>query len=173
MAAHVACLQLNYTRALEATSGNQADNDVFAMDEVRCKGSETDLRNCSHELRENCDSGEAAGVVCDVTPLQDLEVTIARRTEECYAKNVLFGPSLIPRIWIQPTVLDCQWLCSKTSGCNTFTFKTVTRECRLHGVGEVLAESRLTVRMLDHDHDHDLEDYKDDLRRKRETNQGK
>ena len=37
-AAHVACIQLGFLRALEATTANMAYQDVFSMDQVVCRG---------------------------------------------------------------------------------------------------------------------------------------
>ena len=133
-AANVACMELKYSRALEATRQNQVSTDEFSLDEVVCQGMEVALTNCSHRLTENCDSGEAAGVVCDSADLSDL---VRTRSEECYASNVLFGPALGPQAGFQPTVLDCQERCGRTLDCNTFSYDSMARECRLHRVGDV------------------------------------
>ena len=34
------------------------------MDDVKCSGSETDIRDCRHVTSDDCGAGEAAGVIC-------------------------------------------------------------------------------------------------------------
>ena len=108
---------------------------------MECRGNESLLTDCIHldqvERKENCNSGEAAGVVCDPRTKDELRREADQRTEECFAKNVLFGPELNSDVWVVPTVLDCQEMCSSTEGCNTFSYDTSSMECRLHSVGEV------------------------------------
>ena len=119
----------------------QASSDEFSLDDVECRGNESLLTDCIHldqvERKENCNSGEAAGVVCDPRTKDELRREADQRTEECFAKNVLFGPELNSDVWVVPTVLDCQEMCSSTEGCNTFSYDTSSMECRLHSVGEV------------------------------------
>ena len=100
-AAHVACRQLGFGRAFQATQSNQATSDDFSLDEVKCRGNESSLLNCGHlvQRKENCNSGEAAGVVCDTRSEAELRRLAERRTEECFAKNVLFGPELTSDVW--------------------------------------------------------------------------
>ena len=38
--------------------------EVFAMDDVDCDGTELNIRDCTHETEDDCDSDEAAGVMC-------------------------------------------------------------------------------------------------------------
>ena len=38
--------------------------NVFAMDDVKCTGSEERLRDCPHITNENCSGSEGAGVIC-------------------------------------------------------------------------------------------------------------
>ena len=134
-AAHVACRQLGFGRALQATQTNQASSDEFSLDDVKCRGNESLLTDCSHLVgrKENCNSGEAAGVVCDARSKDELRREADQRTEECFAKNVLFGPELNAEVWVRPTVLDCQEMCSGTEGCGTFSYDTSSMECRLQG----------------------------------------
>jgi len=40
------------------------ENNTFVLDELRCKGSELDIRMCPHSKRKNCEAGEGAGVIC-------------------------------------------------------------------------------------------------------------
>ena len=138
-AAHVACRQLGFSRAFQATQSNQATSDDFSLDEVKCRGTESSLLDCGHlvQRKENCNSGEAAGVVCDTRSEAELRRLAERRTEECFAKNVLFGPELTSNVWVLPTILGCQDMCGTTPDCNTFSYGTSSLECRLHGVGEV------------------------------------
>ena len=138
-AAHVACHQLGFSRAFQATQANQARSDEFSLDQVKCRGNETSLMECEYldESKEDCNSGEAAGVVCDARSERELRLEVKRRTEECFAKAVLFGPELTSDIWVLPTLLDCQDMCGNTQDCNTFSYDTSSKECRLHSVGEV------------------------------------
>jgi hypothetical protein len=143
-AAHVACRQLGFQRALEATVENCVGVDVFALDEVRCRGQESNLLDCEHSSTENCNSDEGAGVVCDARSKQDIDSEVATRAKECFASNVLFGPVLTTEMWDLPTVLDCQELCGRTLDCNTFSYRGASKECRLHRAGEVETGSRLS-----------------------------
>ena len=98
-AAHVACRKLGFTRALEAKNGSQypgIHTDEFALDQVQCRGLEDSLLNCSFTAAEDCDAGEAAGVVCDPTPQQVIADNISQRIESCYARNVLCS---CPQCW--------------------------------------------------------------------------
>ena len=36
----------------------------FSMDDVKCNGSETSLKQCKHKTVDDCSSGEGAGVIC-------------------------------------------------------------------------------------------------------------
>ena len=138
--AHVACRQLGFMRALQATWANQAGTDAFALDQVKCRGNETSLMDCEHlepPRKENCNSGEAAGVVCDPKTREILQREADQKTEECFARNVLFGPELSSDVWVLDWVLDCQKMCGETEGCNTFSYDSISKECRLHSVGEV------------------------------------
>ena len=47
----------------ESQFGN-APGGNFGMDDVKCSGSETDFRDCSHVTYDDCGAGEAAGVIC-------------------------------------------------------------------------------------------------------------
>ena len=138
-AAHVACRQLGFTRALKASQGSLADTDVFSLDQVKCLGNETSLLECDYvdQKHENCNSNEAAGVVCDQRNEMELKKEAERRTEECFAKAVLFGSELESDLMVLQTVLDCQDICNNTEACNTFSYDTSSKECRLQSAGEV------------------------------------
>ena len=43
----------------------------FIMDDVQCKGAETDINDCAHRDTHNCGAGEGAGVRCRVSPFDD------------------------------------------------------------------------------------------------------
>ena len=47
----------------ESQFGN-APGGIFGMDDVKCSGSETDIRDCSHTTMDDCGAGEAAGAIC-------------------------------------------------------------------------------------------------------------
>ena len=38
--------------------------EVFAMDDVKCTGSEKSLLDCSYTTSDNCGPNEGAGVIC-------------------------------------------------------------------------------------------------------------
>ena len=37
----------------------------FRMDDLKCNGTETNIRHCDHHKCDDCGSGEGAGVVCE------------------------------------------------------------------------------------------------------------
>ena len=43
--------------------GNPPNGD-FGMDDVKCTGSEADIKDCPHVTNHNCGPGEAAGAYC-------------------------------------------------------------------------------------------------------------
>ena len=47
----------------ESQFGN-APGGNFGMDDVKCSGSETDIRDCSHVTVDDCGPREAAGAIC-------------------------------------------------------------------------------------------------------------
>ena len=135
-AAHVACKELRFSRAKAATVEKQANTDQFSLDQVRCRGNETTILDCPHQKEENCNSGEAAGVVCDTRSQHDIKMEEDLLTRECFASNIVFGPVLMDTVVVVPTVQDCQNRCATTLDCNTFSYKKTTLECRLHRKGE-------------------------------------
>ena len=62
----VVCRELGYGLLSRITKQSHFGTvpAVFAMDDVACTGSETRLRDCSHNTADNCGGGEGAGVVC-------------------------------------------------------------------------------------------------------------
>ena len=40
----------------------------FAMDNVNCTGDETSIFDCAHDIADDCDSDEGAGVICSNNP---------------------------------------------------------------------------------------------------------
>ena len=62
----MACRQLGYPGAVRFTRESEfgSVSSDFALDEVRCIGTESNLEDCEHTTQENCGSGEGAGVVC-------------------------------------------------------------------------------------------------------------
>ena len=58
---------MGFSGAIRATTNSEYGNvsDVFALDEVRCIGSESNLVQCPHDDEDDCLSSEGAGVVCD------------------------------------------------------------------------------------------------------------
>ena len=58
---------MGFSGAIRATTNSEFGNvsDVFALDEVRCIGSESNLVQCPHDDEDDCLSSEGAGVVCD------------------------------------------------------------------------------------------------------------
>ena len=138
-AAHVACRQMGFARALNGSDGIQADTDVFFLDQVKCIGNETSLLECDHvdQQNENCNSNEAAGVICDQRNEKEVRQEVDQRTEECFAKAVIFGLELESDLLVLPTVLDCQDICDTVEGCEYFSYDTSSKECRLHSAGDI------------------------------------
>jgi len=61
----VVCRMLGFpngTFTKESFFGNVSQD--FVMDNVRCNGSEKDIRDCPHKTRSDCGEHEAAGVIC-------------------------------------------------------------------------------------------------------------
>ena len=50
----------------KATTGSRFGNVVanYALDNVKCSGSEESLEDCQYLERHNCENHEAAGVIC-------------------------------------------------------------------------------------------------------------
>jgi hypothetical protein len=58
---------LGYQQALSVTNSSffgSIDTDVFAFDNVNCKGYEVALEDCPHIDDDDCGATEGAGVVC-------------------------------------------------------------------------------------------------------------
>ena len=51
------------TSTIKSRFGN-APSGNFGMDDVKCTGSETDIRDCSHKTYDDCGAEEAAGAIC-------------------------------------------------------------------------------------------------------------
>merc|ERR1712038_658660 len=63
--AKVVCRQLGFTGG-KATFQSKFGNvpAKFAMDNVKCGGSERDLLDCPHDTTDDCRASEGAGVIC-------------------------------------------------------------------------------------------------------------
>ena len=70
----VVCKSLGYPGALEAKHSAFFGNGtgMIWLDEVRCKGDESDLSECAYNNVTNCKHSDAAGVVCKGGTLQDI-----------------------------------------------------------------------------------------------------
>ena len=66
MDGQVVCRQLGYPGLVNITKESYFGNvsSVFAMDDVRCNGTEARLVDCPHNPSENCNANEGAGVLC-------------------------------------------------------------------------------------------------------------
>ena len=68
--AQVVCRMLGfdptYSVATVRSAFGPVSND-FIMDDVECKGDETNILLCIHTKRENCASTEGAGVICEAS----------------------------------------------------------------------------------------------------------
>ena len=62
----VVCRQLRYPGIVSVTSQSHfgSVNSTFAMDDVRCNGTERYIQECQYNPNDNCGSGEGAGVIC-------------------------------------------------------------------------------------------------------------
>eukprot|EP00091_Calanus_sinicus_P021082 TRINITY_DN607_c0_g1_i10.p1 TRINITY_DN607_c0_g1~~TRINITY_DN607_c0_g1_i10.p1 ORF type:complete len:410 (-),score=92.77 TRINITY_DN607_c0_g1_i10:58-1236(-) len=70
--AAVACRQLGFPGVERATKESEFGtvSSSFSMDNVRCRGNETDLKDCYHRAVDDCDGNEAAGVVCSMAAVE-------------------------------------------------------------------------------------------------------
>jgi len=79
----VVCRELGYPGLVKVTRESHYGNvssdwdrsnpNDFAADNVRCKGSETRLADCSFDTQDDCSGGEGAGVVCDTRSPKEIE----------------------------------------------------------------------------------------------------
>merc|ERR1711892_433748 len=61
----VACRQLGFTDGRETTNSHYGPVPFeFAMDDVRCSGHESKIRECQHITNDDCSDAEGAGVQC-------------------------------------------------------------------------------------------------------------
>jgi len=67
--ASVICQQLGYNGARAATLKSQFGNllSTFAFNNVKCNGDEKTIENCKYNNTDDCESYEAAGVICSNT----------------------------------------------------------------------------------------------------------
>merc|ERR1711874_177468 len=67
--ADVACRELGYIGAVNFTVHSKygATLPIFAMDDVKCNGTEERLLDCQYNKYDDCGGHEAAGVVCDTS----------------------------------------------------------------------------------------------------------
>ncbi|KAJ8027025.1 Deleted in malignant brain tumors 1 protein [Holothuria leucospilota] len=68
IAAEIACRQLGYLHAREATKGSipawtESSNDTL-LSSIKCKGDEITLSECAYVILPNCPGQEFAGVIC-------------------------------------------------------------------------------------------------------------
>lgn len=70
--AAVVCRQLGFVGVERATRESEFGtvSSSYKMDNVKCYGNETDLRDCNHKAGDDCDGNEAAGVVCSTVELE-------------------------------------------------------------------------------------------------------
>ena len=88
--ADVACKQLGYIGAVSFTKESRygRTSPEFAMDQVRCDGTEERLLDCRHSKRDDCGAGEAAGAVCD-TRTEERE---QQDEQNCFQVGVGYNP---------------------------------------------------------------------------------
>jgi hypothetical protein len=70
--AAVACRQLGFPGVERATKESEFGtvSSTFSMDNVKCHGNETDLKDCYHKAADDCDGNEGAGAVCSMAALE-------------------------------------------------------------------------------------------------------
>ena len=85
--AAVVCRQLGFPGVERATRESEFGNvsPLFAMDNVRCGGNESRLDQCRHKAGDDCNGGEAAGVVCALASPAQLPPPCRRRGAVCLA----------------------------------------------------------------------------------------
>ena len=125
--ADVACKQLGWAGAVTMTKESRfgVTSPNFAMDQVRCDGTEERLVDCRHTKQDDCGAGEAAGAICDTRSEEEL----AQEQTNCF--DVGFGYN--PGDWIDfdivASALDCQTHCRGHSECSFFTYYSDTGKC--------------------------------------------
>ena len=72
MDAKVICRMLGYDPTSSVATVRSAYgpvSDYFIMDNVQCRGDETNIEKCPHLTwqNENCNSSEGAGVICEAS----------------------------------------------------------------------------------------------------------
>ena len=70
--AAVVCRQLGFPGVERATKESEFGtvSSTYSMDNVKCRGNETELEDCYHKAADDCDGNEAAGVVCSISVLE-------------------------------------------------------------------------------------------------------
>jgi hypothetical protein len=136
--AEVACRQLGFpggARTFTSSShyGQVATN--FTAGSIGCNGEEESLEACSTTNRLSCDSGEAAGVACDVR-----DADVVSRERACFTRGMAYqrsapsGPEghgvelgsglsedLVPEVATESPA-ECQEMCRSSLGYVRFTW---------------------------------------------------
>ena len=71
----MACIELGFNNGLKTTNSEfGAVPSTFALDNVHCDGTETELIKCTHLTTDDCSSYEGAGVICYDSTVDDIEI---------------------------------------------------------------------------------------------------
>ena len=125
--ADVACKQLGWAGALTMTKESRfgATSPDFAMDQVRCDGTEERLVDCRHTKQDDCGAGEAAGAICDTRSEEEL----AEEQSNCFHIGIGYNAGEWIDFDIVASALDCQTHCRGHSECRFFTYYSDTGKC--------------------------------------------
>ena len=107
--------------AVKSSKSNPVGTSVFAMDNVACKGTESLLAKCPHEVKDDCSATEGAGVVCDTRNKTVID-TETRLVDTCFTTGVSFETLLKIDNTTVGSVTECQALCQRHEDCTHFSY---------------------------------------------------
>jgi len=121
--ANVVCKQLGFTNGGVATTGSHFGHvpPKYALDDVDCEGDEEHIKECQHTTNDNCDSGDAAGVICYPNSMTTTTTTTTMGPV-CGEANKRFSITNYQQIKRIRTYQDCNVRCKQDINCEFFYF---------------------------------------------------
>ena len=157
--AQVVCRQLGFPGFINYTKVNKfgpINTGRFSMDDVRCRGTETDILDCRHSSSDDCTDEEGAGVICVAkqpstpspsttpasSPSDKCEVTVfsgqwanSGADEQFHMRNILYDDcdsfSYFPpkaTYWLAPAETQAQVILDL--GCNRVVDRVTLKNTR-------------------------------------------